>query len=366
MLNSSPEETRPARPQMPKWLETFDDERGLVWRSYNYIKRLNPPRAARFLRAYAKGPSFSRPIFIIGTPRSGTTLTFEILSLHPDLASLGHEGHDMWRFFHHPRKTGWSSDVIDPARANPKTERRYIEAFIRARTHEKPDAARFVEKTLDTTLRIKYVLKLFPDAMFVAVHRNPCAVVNSIIDGWKEPEGRFRAYFVPERLSIPDYPHKHRWCFTLIPGWRDLVSKPIPQIAFRQWRSYARSLGAARTIIPQERLTEIRLNDLTDSPERTIRMLAQRLDLQMPVHVMKDMLERAKVRVNSSTDGPQADWRERNRAAIEPLLPRIAESAGNVGYSVNPVTGEERAAPYVVSASEDDDDLLRARIASVR
>jgi hypothetical protein len=351
---------------MPKWLEPFDDERGLVWRSYNYVRRLNPPRAARFLRAYAKGPSFTRPIFIIGTPRSGTTLTFEILSLHPDLASLGHEGHDMWRFFHHPRKTGWSSDVIDPARADAKTERRFIEAFIRARTPDKPDAARFVEKTLDTTLRVEYVLKLFPDALFVAVHRDPCAVVNSIIDGWNDPEGRFRAYFVPEKLNIPDYPHKHRWCFTLIPGWRDLVSKPIPQIALRQWKTYMRSLGAARSIIPPERLVEIRLNELLESPERTIHMLAQRLDLSMPASVMRDMLERAKVRVNSSTDGPQTGWRDRNRKAIEPLLARIAENAAYAGYAVDPVTGDARPAPYLFPSAGDDDTLPSARSASMR
>ena len=50
-----------------------------------------------------------------------------------------------------------------------------------------------------------YLLELFPDAIFVAVSRNPCEVIASLINGWRDPSGRFRTYYVPERLRIPGH-----------------------------------------------------------------------------------------------------------------------------------------------------------------
>ncbi|TKV67265.1 sulfotransferase [Marinobacter panjinensis] len=35
-------------------------------------------------------------------------------------------------------------------------------------------------------MRIEYILKVFPDAQFVVIHRAPCAVINSFINGWRD------------------------------------------------------------------------------------------------------------------------------------------------------------------------------------
>jgi hypothetical protein len=330
-----------ARPQIPASLRNLDDGWGIAWRTNNAIRRLNARRTARFLKAWAAGPTFRRPVFIIGAPRSGTSLLFRMLSIHPELASLGHEGHDIWRRFHHPRKRNWSSDVIEPERAMPGRERRFAEAFIRARANDKPHAQRFVEKTPENSLRVPYVLKLFPDAQFVAIHRNPCAVVSSYIDGWKDPEGRFRAYYVPERLTIPDYPHSRRWCFALIPGWRELTGAPIAEIAFRQWATYVEALASARSALDDRQLEEICLDDLVESPHRALRQIADALDLDGTPEWVDAAAALARTRVNSMAKDAR-DWHERNPREMQRLLPEIARLAPSIGYSVDPGTGEAK------------------------
>lgn len=332
--------SRTARNQIPKWLEDLDDSWGIVWRVNNAIRNLDPVRFGRFLRAFAFGTGFHRPVFVIGTPRSGTSLLFEMLSRHPDLAGMGHEGHNIWRRFHHPRKTGWDSDVIDPNRALPALERRFAEAYIRARTHHKPAAGRLVEKTPDNTLRTDYVLRVFPDARFVSIVRDPCSVVSSYIDGWRDPDGRFRAYYVPVKLRIPGYAPERRWCSTLIPGWRELTDEPIPEIAFRQWETYVDAICQARADLGPEHLLEVRLEDLKERPEDTLRRVLSHLGLRVDETILADMVSLADTRVNAFSGHTARKWQEINGEEITALLPRISKTARKIGYHVDPNTGE--------------------------
>jgi hypothetical protein len=163
--------------------------------------------------------------------------------------------------------------------------------------------------------------------------------VNSLIDGWRDPDGRFRAYFVPEQLSIPGYPHSRRWCFTLIPGWRDLVSTPIPQIALRQWAEYAKAIARVRAMLPKSQFSEIFLNELRASPAPVIEQLAGEFELELSPTLLNEMCDLTKVNVNSFSDNTETAWRSRNRAEIEALLPEIATLAPCVGYEIDPVTG---------------------------
>ena len=229
--------------------------------------------------------------------------------------------------------------MIEPDRASPSRERRFAEAYISARCVDKPHAKRFVEKTPDNALRIGYILKVFPDARFVAIHRDPCAVVNSYIDGWNDPQGRFRAYYVPERLNIPDYPYERRWCFTLIPGWRGLTNAQIPEISLRQWATYMEALAEARAALPGARLVELHLEDLVASPGAALGSLADALDLDPLPEWLRAAGELGRTRVNSIAHD-ERDWRHRNPDAMRPLLPEIARLAPLIGYRVDPETGE--------------------------
>ena len=90
-----------SRDQMPKSMRWLDDSRGISWRLKNLITGFSPTRSARFLAAYPRRIRYQRPVFIIGAPRSGTTMMFHLLRSSGELASLPGEGHNVWRMFHH-------------------------------------------------------------------------------------------------------------------------------------------------------------------------------------------------------------------------------------------------------------------------
>ena len=61
-----------------------------------------------------KGPPHE-PVFILGSPRSGTTLLFETVGHSPGLGALPGESHLLWEMFHRPGPDGWSHQAR-PAR----------------------------------------------------------------------------------------------------------------------------------------------------------------------------------------------------------------------------------------------------------
>lgn len=266
-------------------------------------------------------------------------MLFRLLRSSPYLASMPHEGHDLWRRFHHPRLSRWRSDSVGRGEVR-WGERRFAAAFISSRCEN--IASRFVEKTPENSLRIFYLLDLFSDAIVVVMKRNPCDVISSLIDGWRDPAGRFRSYYVPAKLSIPDYPHRHRWCFALIEGWRDFISAPIPDIAFAQWHEISKAIENARPSVPSSQWLEMRLEDLLDDPENELQRLCERIGIPNQPHLNRELRRLIEHPVNALSAPRFEKWRTRNPKEIQALLPRIAKVAPEFGYSVHENTGAFR------------------------
>ena len=334
MSRDAPDLTR--RAQMPGLLGRLDDPWGITWRMAGAARRFSPRRTVRFLAAWILGTArFERPIFVTGAPRSGTTLVFQLLRSSPELGSLPGEGHDIWRRYHHPRRRGWRSDAVGAGEVG-FGERRFVNAAFHAHVGRR----RLVEKTPESSLRIPYLLDLFPDALFVFVHRHPCEVINSLINGWRHPQGRFRSYFVPEKLSIPGYPASRRWCFALVDGWRELRDRPIPEIALAQWEQCLRGLAAGRSAIPAGRLTEIHLERLVEDPRGHLERLTERLGIDCGESLAGRLRELLAEPVNALSPARPEKWKDENRDEISALLPRIARVAELAGYRVDPVSGD--------------------------
>jgi LPS sulfotransferase NodH len=275
---------------------------------------------------------YERPVFILGVPRSGTSMLFQLLRASEELASLPGEGHDLWRTFHHPRYSRWRADAVGGVRWG---ERRYVMAYFASFF----GARRFVEKTPDNTLRVSYVRELFPNAIFVVIKRNPCDGINSLINGWRHQEGRYRAYYVPAKLHIPGYDHKYRWCFTLIEGWRNYISSPIPDIAFAQWEQYVKAIAAAREAVPSSNWIEIHLEELLARPEETLARICEKIGIQKTPQLVAKLHELAARPVNALSAPVKDKWRRDNEQEITALLPKIAARSLTLGYDVDPTTG---------------------------
>ncbi len=267
-------------------------------------------------------------------PRSGTTTLFHMLRESNQFAALATEGHDLWRSFHHPRWSGWNSDIVTRQDTLP-WERRFACAFMRARAAYHPTAARFVEKTPENSLRIAYLHCMFPDATFVVLQRNPGDVLNSLINGWRHPEGRFRSYFTPKRLNIPDYPWSHQWCFALIPDWRNLSHSTIPEIALAQWIAMSEHLVAGRKIVNQDNWIEISFEALIENSDETMNALCQRLNIPHDTMLNTRWKEILGAPKNSLSKPGIDKWRRENEPDILPLLPKIKALAAKCGYDIS-------------------------------
>lgn len=320
---------------MPGLLRHIDDPYGITWRVSNRLRRLSVEHAIRLVAGYLRPVRFERPVFVIGVPRSGTTMLFRLLGHSSELGTLTHEGHDLWRAFHHPRWTGWDSDAVGAGEVRTG-ERRFVAAYLSSFI----SSARFVEKTPENCLRIPYLLDLFPDAQFVVVSRNPPDVLSSLINGWRHPTGRYRSYFVPHTLQIPGHRAQRQWCFALIEGWRRYASSPVPEIAFAQWEQCARALASGRQLVPPDRWLDLHLEHILAEPRSALSSLCRFTGIDDEPALRLALTELVATPANALSAPVARKWELENGEEIRPLLPRVAGAAGLVGYRVDPLDGE--------------------------
>ena len=81
------------------------------------------PKAQGLTRPPVRDPVFDRPIFIVSTPRSGSSLLFETLAKAPTLFTIGGESHRLMESIPAltPAAQGWASNRVTPRDVPPET-----------------------------------------------------------------------------------------------------------------------------------------------------------------------------------------------------------------------------------------------------
>ncbi len=116
------------------------------------------------------------PIFVLGMPRSGTTLTETILASHPDVFAAG-ELHDLLSIANHP-KPGVNSEGFPLSMQGLTPDdltlmgNRYLE---RLRKHA-PDAKRITDKMPANFMALGLIHLMLPKAKIIHVKRNPADI----------------------------------------------------------------------------------------------------------------------------------------------------------------------------------------------
>jgi hypothetical protein len=324
-----------------------------------------------------------RPIFVVGSPRSGTTLLQNLLCRDPSVFKLGRESRFLWHRIGGQEVTGvfpdqrhvaseYLSEAYRGERAwTPEEQRRWalrstsqgmpaqyldlphdlIEALRTnvvgpfaesVQTETAPftlpplDATwatdtdgpvRIVDKDTGHCWRLPELAHEFPDAQFVFVVREPQDAIRSLVAGWRHPTWFF-TYRLTTSLNITGYSDfapwgKHWWNFNLFPGWEGLVDAPLEEVASQQWGAAISPVADhGIPLIKQGRAIVTTYEQIVSEPHGTLGAIAEFTGLNADA-LIGNGLDRNYMSMSASTFDPGSgdirSFAERVRSLMDPL-----------------------------------------------
>jgi tetratricopeptide (TPR) repeat protein len=198
-----------------------------------------------------------RPVFIVGMPRSGTTLLERILGNHPDVADAG-ELRDL------VRQLRWMCDLAGPSHLDLALAQRaetidFAELGRRYLAHTQWRAqgrAVYTDKMPSNFINASYIARALPQARILHMVRGPMDTCFSNLKEWFA--GAYPHTY--DQIEMADHYRRYR---TLMSHWR--------------------------TLYP-ERILDVRYDELVTEPERVAREVLEFCDL--PWHEGMSAIER--------------------------------------------------------------------------
>ena len=192
-------------------------------------------------RLQGKGDASERPIFIVGMPRSGSTLAEQILSSHPQVHGAG-EIKRLPTILDRSTGLGGSRYPDFAATMNPADCRTIGQAYINGLATGLPGQTRTTDKWLDNFLHLGLISVCLPKAKIVHCVRDPR----------------------DQLLS----------CWALLFSQEQEYAYDVEELG-RYFRAYSRLMAHWRRVLPAGAMLEVRYEDLIAEPEAmTRRMLA--------------------------------------------------------------------------------------------
>jgi tetratricopeptide (TPR) repeat protein len=179
-------------------------------------------------RIGGRGHLSERPVFIVGMPRSGTTLTEQILAAHPQVYAAGE------RLF-------WGAVLGALVRSAPRREGSMVEAIdsVHERVWEDAGTAylsridevdagsrRFTDKLPANFALLPFIRLVFPRARIVHVRRDPLATIASCITApFSDPALAF---------SVEDWARFQGIYQALMDSWRPLLGDQLLELEYEE------------------------------------------------------------------------------------------------------------------------------------
>ncbi len=286
--------------------------------------------------------SLNRPLFIVGCGRSGTTIVYELLCEHPELAWFSNyadrwpaipqlealtslrnigairrsptrfaplpvEGYALWDRCR-PQDARQRNAPLTRADANAEQAQR-VRDFVAAhvRYHR---GRRFINKNTRNSRRVPFLDAIFPDALFLHVIRDPRAVVGSLlaVHWW------------------PDLPLW--WSEDRTPRALAANGARPEAVAAEHWvRSVERLLADARRL-PPGRYLELRYESFTESPETVLSSICAFAGLPSSARLAESVERRT---VTSQNVKYKSQFGEDELRTVERI---VAPLAAELGYRI--------------------------------
>lgn len=249
------------------------------------------------------------PIFIVGRPRSGSTLIEQILASHSNIegtAELPYIPDIMAEIADVEGPAGGARYFENLARLPPDALERLGEEYLsRARLHRKTARTFFTDKNPGNHFHVGLIALILPNAKIVDTRRNPAAAC------WSQ----FTHHFAMANLRLPEFA--------------------------RAWRDYAELMAHFDAVLPGK-IHRVIYEDLIANPEAEVRALLDYLGLPLEENCLRFYESERAVLTPSSeqvrqplTDDAIDHWRH-----FEPWLAPLLKALGTA-YTAYPAAPEE-------------------------
>ncbi|MCR4267613.1 sulfotransferase [Nitratireductor sp. ZSWI3] len=279
------------------------------------------------------------PIFLIGNYRSGTTITQKLIGLHPDIVTW-YEPRTLWRYADPARR----HDEFDESDATEAVARYIRRRFLSFQMQG--GNRRIMENTPSNVLRVPFVHRIFPEATYMFIVRNPFSCISSIELKWRKSKtwkGLVRSLSDAPTMQLPYYAREflanmivrkvRRTAYVPSYGPRyegidqDLEHCDKLQIAARQWAFGNRKARRDLARLGAGSVLTIRYEDLMEDTEAVLLRIYDHCGL-----ACDDGILRAAKRMVDP--GRQQKWLRLDKAALRAVLPEVSEEMALYGYEV--------------------------------
>lgn len=270
----------PASEVLIRWLNGTIDSGQVSKKSSALVSKRREPR-----NSLVDTSLFDAPIFIVAAPRSGSTLLFESLQKNRELWTLGDESHQVFESIKalHPASKRFESNELSADDCNAEVGAALMGGFIRRLRNShgtmfsqippetQSSNVRFLEKTPKNALRIPFLRKLFPKAMFIYLHRQAEPNIGSIMDAWNS--GRFVTY-----PNLPNWSGQP-WSLLLPTGWKRFEGRPLAEIAAWQWAQTNAKIIRDLDALKKDNVHVLDYQGFLDDREAALQQICQFADI---------------------------------------------------------------------------------------
>lgn len=242
-----------------KWQETV---------TFSRLMQLDKPPGRLRTRLLALGP-VRRPVFVLGSPRSGTTYLGTLLSAVPGASY----------FFEPPILKYYSRLVYDGEVSTEEAGRFYRRVFRVLRLVAPGMGPRVIEKNPNHTWIAETLAKAFPDARFVMIIRDGRDAALSLLEKpWHRADSAGSGKFEPGGYAYGPQPH-----FYIEPDRRDeyAATDDLTRCAW-VWRRHTDEVLRLQEALPVGSWHALRYEDLLSSPDETLGELLAFLEVDTP------------------------------------------------------------------------------------
>lgn len=299
-------------------------------------------------------------VFIIGSPRSGTSILSEILSTHRSIDER-YEPYFVWD--RHFRSA--PDDQRTEADCTPEVHKQIYHDFVRYQ--KKTKSTLIIDKSPRNSLKIPLILKIFPDSRFIHILRDGRDTTLSINKKWKRFNSAlgkgddhsgfrfFKAFKILKKflkyqkyltymiralyhethwhIDKSKYLNRLRWDNK--PGfgprfrnWRDIYhNSSLLEFNAYQWLKCVESIQQNRHKIPEKNFLEVRYEDLITQPRDVLSRVFDFLGIEIIGEFFKSLPKLRAANYNK--------WKEEfTGEQLKQILPVIEDKLNELGYAV--------------------------------